>query len=81
MENLKTKQIADLVAGMKSFKKVGERCVGSATLIEYANGNVQGDMAKHIRAHLLFCDDCAKEVAALWSLQKDEPWSDDVHVA
>ena len=73
MENDKTKQIADLVAGMTCFKKVGEKCVNSTMLVDYALGRVGERTAKHVRAHLLFCDDCAKEVAVLWRLREESP--------
>lgn len=69
MENDETKQIAGLVAGAKGFETVGEDCIGSATLLAYVMGSVKEGTAKHIRAHLLYCDDCAKEFAALWRLQ------------
>jgi hypothetical protein len=46
-----------------------EHCPDSWTLVSYEAGDVDEETARHLRAHLLFCDECAEEFNALRRLQ------------
>jgi len=51
-----------------------EPCPDSWTLVAYEAGKADEDTARHIRAHLLFCDACAKEFYALRRVSQEEFW-------
>ena len=51
-----------------------EPCPDSWTLVAYEAGKVDGETARHLRAHLLFCDACAKEFYALRRGSQEESW-------
>jgi hypothetical protein len=46
-----------------------EPCPDSWTLVSYEAGEVDEETARHLRVHLLFCDDCAEEFYALRRLR------------
>src|SRR5439155_1086043 len=46
-----------------------EGCPDSWTLVSHAKGDVDEETARHLRVHLLFCDDCAEEYYALRGLR------------
>jgi len=46
-----------------------EACPDSWTLVSYEAGDVDEETAKHMRVHLLFCDDCSEEFYALQRLR------------
>jgi len=47
-----------------------EACPDSETLIAYEAGEVDEETARHLRVHLLFCDDCREEFYALRQLSQ-----------
>ena len=51
-----------------------EPCLDSWTLVAYEAGKVDEETAKHVRAHLLFCDKCAKEFYGLRRVSREESW-------
>jgi anti-sigma factor RsiW len=51
-----------------------EPCPDSWTLVSYEAGKVDEETARHLRAHLLFCDACAEEFSALRRLSQGESW-------
>jgi hypothetical protein len=51
-----------------------EPCPDSETLVSYEAGEVDAETARHLRAHLLFCDTCAKEFYALRRASREESW-------
>jgi hypothetical protein len=51
-----------------------EPCPASWTLVAYQAGKVDEDTARHLRAHLLFCDACAEEFYALRRVSQEESW-------
>jgi hypothetical protein len=51
-----------------------EPCPDSWTLVAYEAGKVDEETARHLRAHLLFCDACAKEFYALRRSSREESW-------
>src|SRR6266568_353287 len=51
-----------------------EPCPDSWTLVSYEAGKVDEDAARHLRVHLLFCDQCAKEFYALRRVSQEESW-------
>jgi hypothetical protein len=51
-----------------------EPCPDSWTLVAYEAGKVDEETARHLRAHLLFCDECAKEFYALRRVSQEESW-------
>jgi len=53
-----------------------EPCPDSWTLASYEAGKVDEETARHLRAHLLFCDACAKEFYALRRVSREESWSE-----
>lgn len=65
----KVKEFAGLVAAATGFKEAGEPCIDSATLIRYALCELAEDVNREVRAHLLYCDACAEEVAILWQIR------------
>src|SRR2546425_8958500 len=46
-----------------------EPCPDSWTLVSYEAGKVDEETARHLRAHLLFCDECQEEFYALRQLR------------
>lgn len=46
----------------------------SWTLVAYEAGQVDEDTARHLRAHLLFCDSCQEEFYALRHMSEQESW-------
>ncbi len=46
-----------------------EPCPDSWTLVSYEAGKVDEETARHLRAHLLFCNDCGEEFNALRRLR------------
>jgi len=46
-----------------------EPCPDSWTLVSYEAGKVDEETARHLRAHLLFCNDCREEFYALRRLR------------
>src|ERR1043166_8718915 len=42
-----------------------EPCPNSWTLVSYEAGRLDEETARHVRAHLLFCDDCSEKYYAL----------------
>lgn len=39
-----------------------EPCPGAWTLVQYSDGGLDEETARHIRAHLFWCEDCLTEV-------------------
>jgi|GEM_PF-3429067 len=85
-EHLETcKACRDYISLVKSFNEglseLGEEeftskepCPDSSTLVSYEAGKVDERTARHLRAHLLFCDDCQEEFYALRRLSREESW-------
>src|SRR5436190_19960302 len=52
-------------AGLRKLSKeeltTDEPCPDSWTLVSYEAGDVDEETARHLRVHLLLCDDCAEE--------------------
>lgn len=46
----------------------------SWTLVAYEVGQVDDETARHVRAHLLFCDSCQEEFLALHRLSEQDSW-------
>src|SRR6266481_6195342 len=46
-----------------------EPCPDSWMLVSYEAGKVDEETARHLRAHLLFCDECREEFYALRALR------------
>lgn len=46
-------------------QSAAEPCPSSWTLVLYQEGELADETARHVRAHLSFCDDCFTEVLAL----------------
>ena len=46
-----------------------EPCPDSWTMVSYEAGDLDEETAKHMRVHLLFCDDCGQELDALRRLR------------
>jgi hypothetical protein len=65
-------QIKDFNQGLGELREEEftseERCPDSWTLVSYEAGKVDEETALHLRAHLLFCDDCQEEFFALRQL-------------
>ena len=70
------KQCRDYIARVKNFNEglaglteeeftSREPCPDSWTLASYDAGEVDEETARHLRAHLLYCDECAEEFDAL----------------
>jgi Putative zinc-finger len=53
-----------------------EPCPDSWTLVSYEAGKVDEETARHLRTHLLFCDECAEEFYALRRLSREESWQE-----
>src|SRR6266852_6561944 len=53
-----------------------EPCPDSWTLVSYEAGKVDEETARHLRAHLLFCDECQEEFYALRRLSREESWQE-----
>jgi anti-sigma-K factor RskA len=51
-----------------------EPCPDSWTLVSYEAGKVDEETARHLRAHLLFCDSCQEEFYALRRSSHEESW-------
>jgi hypothetical protein len=51
-----------------------EPCPDSETLVAYEAGNLEEETSRHLRAHLLFCDECAKEYYALRRVSQETKW-------
>jgi Putative zinc-finger len=65
----------DSLAGLSKEEFTSdEPCVDAWTLVAYEAGKVDEETARHLRAHLVFCDQCAKEFYALRRLSQEESW-------
>lgn len=69
--NARNKWIKSSLHGLMPVVKPSERCPNSEILIEYAQGSIDEETARHIRVHLLFCDECTRELKAL---EDEEPF-------
>ena len=63
-----------LVGLSKEEFSSAEPCPDSWTLVAYEAGEVDEETARHLRAHLLLCDECAIEFYALRRLSREESW-------
>ncbi len=53
-----------------------ESCPHPELLAAHEAGEVSEETARHLRAHLLYCDDCAEEFYALRRLSRSESWAE-----
>lgn len=53
-----------------------EPCPDSWTLASYDAGEVDEETARHLRAHLLYCDECAEEFDVLRRLTRGASWAE-----
>lgn len=81
------KECRDYIARVKNFNEglaglteeeftSREPCPDSWTLASYDAGEVDEETARHLRAHLLYCDECAEEFDALRRLTRDASWAE-----
>ena len=81
------KQCRDYIARVKNFNEglaglteeeftSREPCPDSWTYASYDAGEVDEETARHLRAHLLYCDECAEEFDALRRLTRGASWAE-----